>query len=222
MVDSHCFLDRLMRKKQMTREWENGKQIILTAAKVGLSRCFDPLIMYPQISAFLWSPCLSLIGKAGARGHKISDYFEVSGRKWSLSVFPAELMSSKNASVLGYSHTQLSLFGHLGLSIKLLSSLSLHVSVSLREVAVLVPALQGESHQWSALPPNTPSPTPLSWWACLLYGLSDASCLLTPFPSFSLTRLFLNISRSSFTGGNNLMWFDPNLEQHKFVEESQY
>lgn len=63
----------------MTRELENGKRTTLTAVKVRLSLCHNLLIIYPkdQPLSKLW---FSVPGKGGARGHKISDYFEVSGR----------------------------------------------------------------------------------------------------------------------------------------------
>lgn len=131
-----------------------------------------------QISASLWTPCLSPPGKAGTRGHKISDYFEVSSRKLhrvcvQQSSCPLRFFITGCLTFHTYFLTPC--FSHLGLSIELLSYSSLfYMSISLREVAVLVPALPGEFHQWSALPHNTPSPTLLSRWACLLYGLSHA------------------------------------------------
>lgn len=108
VIDLHYLPDRLLRKKRMTREWGNGKQIILTAAKVGLSHCPTHIMTHTHISASFWMMYFFLLGKAGARGHKISDYFEVSGRKWFLCCI--ESVSSRthvlyNASALGnFSH----------------------------------------------------------------------------------------------------------------------
>lgn len=47
MVRSHCFSDRLLKKKQMTREPGNGKQITLTPAKVGCVLSCNTSV-YPQ------------------------------------------------------------------------------------------------------------------------------------------------------------------------------
>lgn len=48
VVDFHYFPDRLLRKKWMTSEWENGKQTILTAAKVGCLHCCRLLMTCPE------------------------------------------------------------------------------------------------------------------------------------------------------------------------------
>lgn len=129
----------------------------------------------------VWTLCLSFPGKAGARGHKISDYFEVSCEPFFpsfLSVYQAQLMTSV---MLQYWVHNLSYYFSNHLSAILVFPLncfplllSLYLAVSLREVAVLVPALPGEYHQWSALPHSTPSPTPLSRWACFVCGLCHA------------------------------------------------
>lgn len=58
MVSSHCFSDRLLKKKQMTREPGKGKPIILTPAKVGCvlscstSVCTQELLSDMLISIF--------------------------------------------------------------------------------------------------------------------------------------------------------------------------
>ena len=169
-----------------------------------------------HISPCLWTLCLCLLGK-GARGHKISDYFEVSGRKlflccteWESNRLPCFIKMLQYFSSLSCLLSNL-LFATF-IFIKLLSSFfSLFLSVSLREVAVLVPALPGEFHQLSALPHNTPSPTPLSRWACLLYGLSRALFffflnLLSLCPVILTFTLVINTKRSNFfTGRRNLV-----------------
>lgn len=83
----------------------------------------------------------------------------------------------------------------------------LYLSVSLREVVVLVPALLGEYHQLSALPHNTPSPTPLSRWACLLYGLLILYYFLTLLPAiFFLRCLLLNLIQSQILCRITVYW----------------
>lgn len=58
MFSSHCFSDRLLKKKQMTREPGKGKPIILTPAKVGCvlscstSVYTQDLLLYMLISIF--------------------------------------------------------------------------------------------------------------------------------------------------------------------------
>lgn len=116
-----------------------------------------------------------------------------------LFVYQAELTSSEcfstqhNISCFFSNHLLAVLVFTLNCFLRLLF---LYVAVSLREVAVLVPALPGEFHQWSALPRSTPSPTPLSRWACFVYDLCHAFFffnLLTHFPAI-LSSLFINIS----------------------------
>lgn len=130
-----------------------------------------------QISAPPWTQHLSLPGKAGARGHKISDYFEVSAKNGvyvALRVCPAKFLCFSSALCnISYLLSN-SFWPSWSFIWTAFLFFFLNVSVSLREVAVLVPALLGEFHQWSALPHNTRCPTLLSRWACLLYGLSRA------------------------------------------------
>lgn len=210
-VDSLYLSDRLLRKKQMTREWENGKQTILTAAKVGLSHCCDPLIMYPHTSASLWTPCLSLLGKAGARGHKISDYFEVSGRRYFLCC--SECVSNR-PHVL-YNASELSNFSYL-LSNPLFSILIFPLNcfplLSLRvcqfaggsgpgtSPARGIPPVVRSSPQHSLSNP----PVTVSMLCSMVFLM--LSYLLTLFPAIHSFTLVINISGSSlFTGGKNLM-----------------
>lgn len=73
-----------------------------------------------QISEFPWSHRLSLLGKAGARGHKISDYFEVSATN-GFFVVQQSFYTSLQCWVTFQTYF-LTPFGHLGLSFELLSS----------------------------------------------------------------------------------------------------
>lgn len=49
-----CYLNRHLKRKRMTRGWGNGKQITLTAAKVGLALCCEAPLRYNHCTT-LWN-----------------------------------------------------------------------------------------------------------------------------------------------------------------------
>lgn len=126
-------------------------------------------IILTSLPSYHHSASFFFLDKTGARGHKISDYFEVSSKTKSLFGC-CFLFFLAFIFCFNYGQTFLRCF----LTVSVCACVCLRVCVSLREVAVLVPALLGESHQSSALPRNTPSQTPLSRWARLLCNFSSA------------------------------------------------